>query len=184
MIQKNKLSAPLGNRTRKPYGTAFSYHSILLWPHKALWSGLCLHHILLDLGGEYLVSTHLELLHLARRCLRESFTVLARIHIEVSYLCAQRVREQRVCLFSPAAHLVYSVINLLPHILRNIINERMLFKIVFYTLLAVLPHKRIVIIAISPADAHAIASIGITKLLHVTLKRHSSILSLSWISIL
>ena len=42
-----------------------------------------------DLGSEYIVSTHLGLLHLVRRCLLESFTELARFYIEVSYLCTQ-----------------------------------------------------------------------------------------------
>ena len=39
---------------------------------------------LLDLGSGCLVSTHLGLLHLARRCLRESFAELAHIHLAVS----------------------------------------------------------------------------------------------------
>ena len=36
---------------------------------------------LLDLGRWYIVSTHLGFIHLARRCLRESFAELATIHI-------------------------------------------------------------------------------------------------------
>jgi len=48
----------------------------------ALWPGLCLHHILKNLGGWYIVSTHLRILSdLARRCLLESFAELAIIHL-------------------------------------------------------------------------------------------------------
>lgn len=51
----------------------------------------------MDLGGEYIVSTHLGLLHLARRCLKESFAELARIHKGISNPSAQIVRDRRVC---------------------------------------------------------------------------------------
>lgn len=55
---------------------------------------------LLDLGGGYIVSTHLGLLHLARRCLKESFAELARIHEGISTPSAQIVRERFVCQIS------------------------------------------------------------------------------------
>ena len=51
-------------------------------------------------------------------------------------------------------------------------NERMLAEIVFNTLLTIPLFERKKIIAISPTDAHTSSAIGITILLHITLKRH------------
>ena len=68
-----RTGTPLRHEIFLPHHVAMTVQNVVVWTMSSPYQK--------DLGGWYIVSTHLGyIIHLARRCLRESFAELATIH--------------------------------------------------------------------------------------------------------